>query len=150
SILKTVTSVTDTNHDGITGDAGDTIAYNVHVGNTTHVTQTNVTVTYAVAGGTLATGVTIAVKGTKDYATSYVLTQADIDSHGSAFDGTSDNKVTNTATSHINQSAPTSSSTHSLHDALPILSILKTVTSVTDTNNDGITGDAGDTIAYNV
>src|SRR5207248_1075595 len=110
SILKTVTSVTDTNNDGITGDAGDTIAYNVHVANTGDVTQTNVTVTDPFAGGTLATGVTIAVKGTKDYATSYVLTQADIDSHVSAFDGTSDNNFTPTRPSSDLQSGPKSSS----------------------------------------
>src|SRR6185295_7523759 len=50
SIAKTVTSVTDSNHNGKT-DAGDVINYNVHVANTGDVTLTGLSVVDPLTGG---------------------------------------------------------------------------------------------------
>src|SRR5262245_5131280 len=109
SILKTVTSVTDANHDGKT-DAGDVINYNIHVANTGNVTLTGLTVTDPLTGNPVSAG-TLAVGGFEDLAASYTITQADVDNHGvNAFDPTADNKITNTATANSNEAGPVSSS----------------------------------------
>ena len=146
SIVKSVTSVTDVNHDGKT-DAGDIISYDVLVTNTGDVTQTGVLVTDPLAGGTLASGVTIAVGGSADYQTSYVVKQSDVDANGNP--ATTGN-IKNTATASSDESGPQSSSVTTPVTYAPGLSIVKTISSEIDTNKDGITGDAGDVITYNV
>jgi uncharacterized repeat protein (TIGR01451 family) len=77
AITDTVTSVVDSNHDGIT-DAGDVIHYSVVATNTGNVTLSDVTVTDPLGGGTLASGITL-LPGARDSLTaSHTLTQADI------------------------------------------------------------------------
>src|SRR5262249_45515287 len=79
AIDKTQVGYVDSNRDGLV-DAGDVINYNVHVSNTGDVTLTGVTVTDPLGGGTLASGVTLAVgpSGFADYAASHTLTQDEI------------------------------------------------------------------------
>src|SRR5262249_9676387 len=106
---KSGTSVTDTNHDGLT-DAGDGIHYNIHVANTGDVTLTHVTVTDPLTGNPVSAG-TQAMGAFEVLAASYTSPQADVANHGvNAFDPTADNKITNTATATSNEAGPVSSS----------------------------------------
>jgi autotransporter passenger strand-loop-strand repeat protein len=72
SITETVTSVTDTNQDGVT-DAGDVINYGVTVTNSGGVTLTNLAVTDPTLGTTLATGVTLSANTSETFVTSYTV-----------------------------------------------------------------------------
>ena len=83
AITDTVTSVVDSNHDGIT-DAGDVINYGVVVTNTGNVTLSDVTVTDPLGGGTLASGVTLLPGASDRLTASHTLTQADMDA-GTSF-----------------------------------------------------------------
>jgi uncharacterized repeat protein (TIGR01451 family) len=152
SIVKSVESVTDTNNDNLV-DAGDVINYSIVVTNTGDVTLTGVSVTDPLTGGTLSSGVTLAVgpTGTETLTTSYTIQQADINNHGvvGIIDTTDDDKITNTATASSDQTQPQDSSVDQPIDYKPDLSIVKTVTSVTDTNNDNLV-DAGDVINYSI
>ncbi len=145
SILKTISSITDSNHDGKT-DAGDVINYNVHVANTGDVTLTGVTVNDPLTGGVISTGQTIAVGGSEDIAASYTLTQGDVDLKGNPVNS---GLISNTASATDDQGDSGSSTVTTPVDYTPGLSILKTISSITDTNHDGKT-DAGDVINYNV
>jgi uncharacterized repeat protein (TIGR01451 family) len=102
SILKTVTSVTDTNGNGMT-DAGDVIHYNTHVANTGNMTLTGVTVTDPLTGDPGGAG-TLAVGASEDLAASYTLLQGDIDAPAGP------HSITNTATADSNETAASSSS----------------------------------------
>ncbi len=83
AITDTVTSVVDSNHDGIT-DAGDVIKYSVVATNTGNVTLSGVTVTDPLGGGTLASGVTLLPGASDTLTASHTLTQADMDA-GTSF-----------------------------------------------------------------
>jgi uncharacterized repeat protein (TIGR01451 family) len=83
SIVKTVASVTDTNHDGLT-DAGDVIGYSIQVSNTGNQALIGVTVTDPLTGGVLASGLTLAVGAQRSFTTSYTVTQSDVDHDGNA------------------------------------------------------------------
>src|SRR4029077_791236 len=139
SVLKTVTSVTDTNTDSKT-DAGDVIHYNLHVSNTGDVTLTGVVVTDPLTGNPAGVLATLAPGAGQDLVVSHTITQAEVDANG---------PVINTGTADSNETPLTSSSVTTPITYTPALSILKTVTSVTDTNTDSKT-DAGDVIHYNL
>jgi len=85
TITDTVTSVVDSNHDGIT-DAGDVINYSVVATNTGNVTLSDVTVTDPLGGGTLASGVTLLPGASDRLTASHTLTQADMDAGASFVD----------------------------------------------------------------
>ena len=103
SIDKVFVNVTGGDGDALADAVGDVLNYTVAVKNTGNVTLTNVTVTDPLTGGTLATGVTLAVGETNTYDASYTLTQDDLDKAGNA--GT-DGDIDNTATATSNE-APT-------------------------------------------
>ena len=145
SILKTISSITDSNNDGKT-DAGDVVNYNVHVANTGDVTLTGVTVNDPLTGGVISTGQTIAVGGSEDIGASYTLTQGDVDLKGNPVNS---GLISNTASVTDDQGNSGSSTVTTPVDYTPGLSIMKTVSSITDTNNNGLY-DAGDVVNYNV
>src|SRR5262249_22066306 len=141
SIAKSVTSVTDTNHDGLT-DAGDVIHYNIHVANTGDVTLTGLTVTDPLTGNPVSAG-TLAFVAYEALAASYTISQADLDNHGvNAFAPSAKNQSPNTSTLFPYTTLFRSSSVDTPINYAPGISIAKSVTSVTDTNHDGLT-DAG-------
>ncbi|MBK8275917.1 MAG: hypothetical protein IPK92_08750 [Nitrospira sp.] len=142
AIDKTVTSVADTNGNGLT-DAGDVINYNVKVSNTGNVTLTGVTVVDPLTGQNISAE-TIAVGASQDFASTYTISQADVDGNGGG-----DGDIDNTATADSDQTGPSSDSEVVPLNLTPALAIDKTVTSVADTNGNGLT-DAGDVINYNV
>src|SRR5260370_21557810 len=78
TIAKTETSLADTNHDGLTGDAGDVISYQVVVSNTGNVILTGLTVTDPQGGGTLTSGATLAIGASDTFTESHTLTSADV------------------------------------------------------------------------
>ena len=82
SIVKTVTSVGGVPGDGAVTSAGEVIQYNVAVTNTGDVTLTGLNVTDPLTGATLASGVTLTPGGVDNFATSYTVTQGDIDRAG--------------------------------------------------------------------
>jgi uncharacterized repeat protein (TIGR01451 family) len=114
SITKTVTSVVDTNHNGLT-DAGDVINYSIAVQNTGSVDLTGVVLTDQVenhtpstltspTGDTVDTSV-LDIGETWTYGYSYAITATDISTNYG-----NDNIVTNTATVDTDQTHPLSSS----------------------------------------
>ena len=103
AIDKTVTSVADTNGNGLT-DAGDVINYNVKVSNTGNVTLTGVTVVDPLTGQNISAE-TIAVGAFKDFASTYTISQADVDGNGGG-----DGDIDNTATADSDQTGPSSDS----------------------------------------
>ena len=103
AIDKTVASVTDTNGNGLT-DAGDVINYNVKVSNTGNVTLTGVTVVDPLTGQNISAE-TIAVGASKDFASTYTISQADVDGNGGG-----DGDIDNTATADSDQTGPSSDS----------------------------------------
>jgi uncharacterized repeat protein (TIGR01451 family) len=146
SILKTGGVVTDTNHDGFVGDAGDVLSYNIHVANTGDVTLTGVTVVDPLTGGVAASGLTLGVGASTDISTSYTITQGDVDAGSCG----NPNTVVNTASVHDDQGDTGSSSVSSTIDHTASLSVVKTANPITDTNHDGFVGDAGDVVTYHV
>jgi uncharacterized repeat protein (TIGR01451 family) len=78
TIAKTRTSLADTNGDGLTGDAGDVISYQIVVSNTGNVTLTGLTVTDLQAGGTLTSGATLAIGGKDTFTESHTLVSGDV------------------------------------------------------------------------
>jgi uncharacterized repeat protein (TIGR01451 family) len=102
SIAKTVTSITNVNHDGLI-DPGDIINYGIVVTNTGNETLNGVAVVDPLAGGTLVTGITLGVGQSDTIATSYTIQLSDILSGGI---GT----VINTATVTTGETSPQSAS----------------------------------------
>src|SRR5262249_28999590 len=86
SIVKTVSSIADTNHDGITGDAGDVITYNIKVTNTGDVTLTHVVVTDPLTNGAsnISPLSTLAVGAVENITTSYTIKSSDLSGTGSS------------------------------------------------------------------
>jgi uncharacterized repeat protein (TIGR01451 family) len=148
-IDKTVVSVIDTNANGLT-DAGDVINYNVNVANTGNVTLTGVEVSDPLLGGSLASGVTLAVGADADYTGSYTILQSDVDTNGNNDDG----DIDNTATADSNETEPVDDSEEVPIDYVASLAIDKTVVEVLNpdgtTDKDGIVDQVGDVIHYNV
>lgn len=103
AIDKTVASVTDSNGNGLT-DAGDVINYNVKVSNTGNVTLTGVTVVDPLTGQNISAE-TIVVGASKDFASTYTISQADVDGNGGG-----DGDIDNTATADSDQTGPSSDS----------------------------------------
>src|SRR5262249_28399523 len=128
SIAKSVTSVTDTNHAGLT-DPGDVIHYNIHVANTGDVTLTGLTVTDPLTGNPVR-AVTLAVGVFEDLAAIYTITQSDVDTHGATtstpFPYTT---LFRSATATSNEAGPVSSSVDTPINYAPGISIAKSVTS---------------------
>ncbi|WP_196504501.1 beta strand repeat-containing protein [Aestuariivirga litoralis] len=154
-LLKQVTGVTDTNHNGF-NDVGDVIGYKFTIYNLGNVTLSDINITDTPGGGalvviagnplaSLAPGATsTAISG------SYAITQADVDAGhvdntatvtGTAPDGT---KVSHDSDPGVpTQSAPTVLTI----TQQPQVALYKKQASVEDKNSDGIV-DAGDVIHY--
>ena len=153
SLIKTVSSVTDTNSNTI-NDAGDVIHFAFKVENQGNVTLTNVNVTdplvgVIVSGGTLASLAPLTFDDTHFTAT-YTITPADVIA----------GRVTNRAL--VTAKPPIGANVSDLSDnalpdqdnptitavtAQPEISVIKTIASIIDTNSSNVT-DAGDTINY--
>lgn len=120
-IAKTVVSVEDTNNNGLT-DAGDKINYNIKVSNTGNVTLTGVSVVDPLTGQNIGAE-TIAVGTSKDFGSSYVITQADVDTNGNNNDG----DIDNTATADSDQTGPKDGKAEVKIDYKPGISVEKYV-----------------------
>jgi uncharacterized repeat protein (TIGR01451 family) len=155
SIVKTVTSVVDANHDGII-DGGDVINYDILVTNTGNETLTGVTVTDPLTGGSLESGGTLSAAGvnsppgTADFKESYTITAADMTNDGNPA-GTGE--IVNTATATSDQTPSQNSAVYTLLGVpAPMITITKVAaTTPTDTVNDaGQVDHAGQAITYTI
>lgn len=149
-VVKTITSVTDTNNDDLT-DPGDVIHYRIVTTNTGGSTLSNVTVSDVLAPpagpaltlsctprlpATLAPGATITC--TADY----VITAADTQK------GSVDNTVTSTGTPPDGpRVTSTDTVTQPTQSPLTGLTLLKTAAITKDANDDGLAG-VGDEITF--
>ncbi len=169
-LTKTISSVTDTNGNGIT-DAGDTINYAFAVTNTGNVTLAPVTIAdpkVTVAGtlASLAPGAT----DTSAFTASYIIQVADADAGGventATATGTPPNLPDGSAATPVTDISdagdettetpgltgttdgdPTNDPTVQLIAQSAVIQLTKVITGVSDTNGNGVT-DAGDTINY--
>ncbi|WP_176170596.1 hypothetical protein [Amycolatopsis sp. Hca4] len=152
AIAKTVTGISDENHNSVT-DAGDVISYSVVVTDTGTTTLSAVTVDDRLtppAGPALALHcsadppVTLRPTETVSCTSQYTVTQADVD-RGS---------VVNTATANAKAPGGRSVTSGPGQATTPLaskaaLSVVSTVTSIEDRNSDTVT-DAGDVLVYAV
>lgn len=141
---KKVVEVQDTNEDGYTGNAGDTIVYGFEVTNTGNTAEKSVKLTdellglsdYEVLTEPLAAGksVTAAEQQPGDF--SHVITE----------DEAQAGNVHNAATVTI----PDGEDTDEVDQptGAPAIDLTKEVAEVADTNNNGVVGDPGDVISW--
>ena len=163
SVLKAVTSITDGDDFGGTGQAdsaGDVINYLITVTNTGQVTLTNFMYTDANADGDT---ITVSTNGNGDanldvgetwtFTATHTVTQAELDSPGSDYtgaldmDGDVDNKVVVT----FDEAGPKDSSVETDLYYAPDFTVKKEVTSITDDDDFGAENQAdsaGDVIHY--
>ena len=149
-VVKTISSVTDTNSDNLT-DTGDVIHYSIVTTNTGDSTLTGVTVTDVLAppaGPALTLScapslpATLAPGAKVTCTADYVVTAQD------TLAGTVDNSVTSTGTPPDGPPVKsTDTATHPTQTPAPGLSLLKSASITTDTNNDGLAG-VGDQITF--
>jgi len=146
AIDKQVAGV-DVAGDGILNAVGDIIDYNIVVSNTGNTTLTNVVVTDPLTGlNTTIAG--MVPGGVQAIPTNYALTQADIDSDGTAQDAIA-GFIDNTATADSDQTVLVAD-TEQVPLADPaLLTIDKQVAGV-DVAGDGILNAVGDIIDYNI
>jgi uncharacterized repeat protein (TIGR01451 family) len=153
AVIKTISSVADTNNTGTTDD-GDTITYAFSVINTGNTNLSNVTITEllpdaVVNGGTLAT-LLVGATDTTTFTATYRIKQADVTA------GRVDNQVRVQGVAGGGQSVvdlsddvsqtedgPTSLAINNA----PAVALLKTISRTEDVNSNGFT-DAGDIIHY--
>ncbi len=151
ALLKSVTSITDTNSNTVT-DEGDVITYGFTVVNTGNVTLSNLTLTDANA---ILTGGPILqlLPGQSDIVT-FIATHTVVTADMAA------GRVTNQAT--VTADEPTGGQVTDLSDAsdlteddptvtptqaLPAIAVIKQATGIVNTNGNGLV-DAGDTVQY--
>jgi len=138
----------DTNGDGTTGDAGDTITYTYSAKNTGTVALTNVVVSDPLLPQLSCTIPTLAVGATATCAATnnvYTITATDVTNKSVS------NAVTATASAPTGVTAPPTETGTATNPtvATPTTSVTVSQTgTVADTNGDGVTGDAGDVITY--
>ncbi len=121
-IDKSVKGIKDKDGDGLV-DAGDVITYRIKVTNAGAQKLTGVTIDDPLLGGTIASGITLAVGQSKTITKTYVITQEDIDTNGNDWDG----KIDNTATADSNQTDPVSDSASTPIDYKPKVTIEKQI-----------------------
>ncbi|NBU58211.1 MAG: DUF11 domain-containing protein [Betaproteobacteria bacterium] len=100
SVDKVFDGVTGGNGNGAADAAGDVLNYRVFVTNTGNITLTGVTVVDPLTGQNLS-GITIAPGTSQWFASTYTLTQADLDTNGGG-----DGHIENTATADSNETDP--------------------------------------------
>ncbi|WP_416558899.1 beta strand repeat-containing protein [Limnohabitans sp. yimb22184] len=144
SLNKSLVAIIGGNGNSIADAAGDVLQYTATVVNEGTVTLTNVSVT-DVDTGLNVTGLTLAPGQSAVYDSSYILTQADVDSNGDG-DGYHDNIAT-----------ADSDQTDLLSDAesTPLLRTIglgveKNVSSITGGNNNGFADLAGESLNYTI
>ncbi|MGV3512808.1 MAG: beta strand repeat-containing protein [Novosphingobium sp.] len=115
--------------------AGDVANYSIKVTNTGNVTLTNVTVVDPLTGQNI-TGVTLAPGASASYATTYTLTQTDLDNRGGG-----DDDIDNTATADSDQTGPVDDSAEAPTSYAPSVDLEKYV------SKDGVTFIDADTAA---
>ncbi len=154
-LVKTTTSITDTNNNGI-NDAGDIIHYALVVTNTGNLALINITVTddngvVTVNGGPLANLAIGATDGSTFTAT-HTLTKADVaagfvrnQAKAHAFTTQTSGEITD-----LSDSASNTGSSPTITPLLqvPAIALVKTVSKIEDTNGNGL-NDVGDVIVYN-
>jgi len=126
--------------DGTADQAGDELNYRVVVTNTGNVTLTDVTVVDPLTGQNVS-GLTLAPGESKEYETTYILKQADLDDNGGG-----DGDIDNTATADSSLTDPVSASAAAPIVYNPKLGIEKVFLNVTD----GTADQAGDELNYRV
>ena len=137
---KQVTAV-DAAGDGVLNAAGEIVTYDLVVTNGGNTTLTGVTVKDPLTGADVAIG-TLAPGQSETVATSYKLTQKDLNNNGGG-----DGDIDNTATANANEVDPVSDSEAVEIERNPSLLLQKTVTAV-DAAGDGIANVAGNIIEY--
>ena len=104
AIDKAFVNVTGGNNNEVADAAGDVLNYTLTVTNTGNVTLTGVTVQDPLTGQEIK-GLTLDVGASQSYTTSYILTQADLNTNGGG-----DGDIDNTATADSNETVPVSDS----------------------------------------
>jgi uncharacterized repeat protein (TIGR01451 family) len=141
---KVFVGVTDGNGNASVDAAGDVLHYTATVTNEGNVTLTGVSVMDPTTGLN-ETGLTLAPGESATYASTYTLTQIDVDSNGDG-DGYHDN----IAMADSDQTAPLTDA-----ESTPLLRTIglgveKNVTSITGGNNNGFADQAGESINYTI
>ena len=144
SIAKSYDGVTGGNDNNKIDLPGELLHYTVSVTNTGNVTLSGVTVTDPLTGQNLS-GITLGVGETQSFASTYTLTQADLDNNGGG-----DGKIDNTATADSNETDPVSASAAAPLDFTPGLGIAKQVLGIDGGNGNTVADAAGDVIHYRV
>ena len=144
AVDKVVDEITGGNQNGIADAAGDVLNYRVFVTNTGNITLTGVTVVDPLTGQNLS-GITLAPGTSQSFASSYTLTQADLDTNGGG-----DGDVDNTATVDSNETAPSSDSERVDLTVRPSLTVNKVLEGVSGGNGNLLADFAGDSLNYDV
>jgi len=118
AIDKVVLSVEDLNKNGLT-DAGDKINYNIKVSNTGNVTLTGVSVVDPLTGQNISAE-RIEVGTFKDFGSSYLISQDDVDGNGGG-----DGDIDNTATADSDQTESKSDSEQVKLSYKPLIDVEK-------------------------
>ncbi|MFM5954827.1 MAG: hypothetical protein ACKOPE_11085, partial [Novosphingobium sp.] len=144
AITKVFTGYSDGNGNSLGDAAGDIAHYTLAVSNTGNVTLTNVTVVDPLTGTNINVG-TLAPGATQNLATSYTLTQGDLDSRGGG-----DNDIDNTATATSDQTGQASASAVAPLVDHPDLGIDKAFVGWTDGNGNAVGDAVGDHANYTI
>lgn len=144
TIDKVVDEITGGNQNGVADFAGDVLNYRVLVRNSGNVTLTGVTVVDPLTGQDLG-DITLAVGETQTFASSYTLTQADLDTNGGG-----DGHIENTATADSNETGPVDDSERVDLSVRPSLSINKVLAGISGGNGNLLADAAGDLLNYDV
>ncbi|MCB1986140.1 MAG: hypothetical protein KDF49_11985, partial [Nitrosomonas sp.] len=130
--------------DGILNAAGDIIDYNILVSNAGNMVLTNIVVIDPLTNMSEVIDI-LAPGGVQNFATSYTLTQADIDSNGTVQDEIA-GFIDNTAFADSDQTDP-AADTEQVPLVIPQLVLDKQVVSI-DAAGDGVLNAAGEVIDY--
>src|SRR5664280_300749 len=150
-IDKTVTNVGDNGPEGNVTKAGDIIGYQVNVTNDGNISLTNVTVTDPLINLTVPTesnnnDLVLEVGEKWTYTGNYTVTQADLNSNGTAGDGF----INNNATVDCEQLDPQNDSVQVRIEQNANCTIDKIVTDVSGNGPEGNVTKVGDIIGYQV
>lgn len=144
TVNKVLDSVSGGNGNLLADFAGDSLNYNVTVSNAGNVTLTGVSVVDPLTGLN-QTGLTLAPGESQTFGSSYVLTQADLDTNGGG-----DGAIENTATADSDQTAAISDAETVQLLRTTGLQIIKSFVNLTGGNGNVLADAAGDILNYRI
>ncbi len=144
TLQKVFLNVTGGNGDTLANAVGDVLNYTVTVTNTGNITLTGITVIDPLTGQNVS-GATLAPGAHQDFNTSYILTQADLDSKGGG-----DSDIDNTAMADSNETGPSDASAAVPLGYSPAMTVQKVFLNVTGGDGNALADAQGDILNYEV